>query len=149
LKKIKIGHRTIRVRTIVGENVLQHELLGEAQAAAGCRVVGVRDAAIPERRRELRFSPDDLRPQPLELLGRGVLAVGVGLILDVGVAATEHEIIEQDAIGTFFFCCCRTRRCSATTRGGASRNGLRALHEKRHGKWAIQADGIFNRVLNW
>lgn len=130
------------VRTIVGEDVAQHELLGEPQAAAGRRVVGVRDAASPERGCELCFSADDLRPQPREFLSRRCLVVvRVGLSLDV-VAATQKKIIEQEVIAMLLrlFCCCcsRTRKCSTTTRSN-SRNGLYALHEKRHCRFVIEA----------
>lgn len=125
----------VRVRTVVGEDVPQHELLGEAQAAAGRRVVGVRDPASPERRRELCFGSDDLRPQPLEFLGRRVVVGGGGGIGGGVATATEHEVVEQEAIG--MFCSWRTRSCCSAATLSTSRNG-----QKRHGKMVTQSGGI-------
>jgi hypothetical protein len=82
------------VLTVERQDVPKHELLDEPQAAAGRRVVRVRDASGPERRRELCFRADDLRPQPLQLHGRCVVAVRLGLIVDV-VAVAQSKAVEQ------------------------------------------------------
>lgn len=129
-------------RTVVGKNVALHEVLDETQAAAGRGVIGVRDAAGPERRRELRVRADDLRPEPLEL-PRWIVGVGARLVV---AAVAEHEIVEKVAV-VIVRRCCRTRGASAGNR--TCRNGY-GLHDKKRHACALPVlvqDLVWNSVL--